>query len=417
LQRIPGRRDDEADLRRQFYRIDERLVPYEAAKNRGQRMSARSIYFIAGESSGDAHGAVLMREIANLSPGTQFFGAGGSQMQKIAGGDFIDWTQEAVVGLWDVVVKYPYFREKFYQMYTAIRKLNPDAVIFVDYPGFNLRLARYLRSKRFAGKLIYYISPQVWAWNRGRIPRMASYLDLMLCIFPFEKSLYEKSGLRTEFVGHPMVEELDRHRINQPRESNVIALLPGSRNREIKRIFPVMLKAVKLLLRKNGAIRFEASAASGAAREFMKKLVTEADLGDIPIGLKNSYELMQRACVGMVASGTATLESSFYLLPFVLIYKVSWLTYFPGRLLIRVDYLGMPNILAGREIIPEFIQHEALPVQIADSVWKLYNDPARRANMVSEMGKVIKLLGGKGAGRRAAEAVVRELGIIANVER
>ena len=380
-------------------------------------MKPRRIYIIAGESSGDAHGAVLMREIARLVPDAQFFGAGGPQMQKIAQGQFMDWTQEAVVGLWDVIVKYPYFREKFYQMYREIRRLDPDAVIFVDYPGFNLRLAHYLRRKQFTGKLIYYISPQVWAWNRGRIPRMAAFLDLMLCIFPFEKTLYEASGLRTEFVGHPMIEELERHRTSELRMPNLVALLPGSRSREIKRIFPVMLEATKLLRQKDEAIRFETSASSEPARELIKKLVTESGLGDIPIGLKNSYELMQRASVGMVASGTATLESSFFRLPFVLIYKVSWLTYLPGRLLIRVDYLGMPNILAGREIIPEFIQHEALPVQIADSVWKLYNDPARRATMVSEMDRVIELLGGKGAGWQAAEAVLRELGLTAHHER
>jgi lipid-A-disaccharide synthase len=372
-------------------------------------MHPKRIYIIAGESSGDAHGAVLMREIARLVPDAQFYGAGGPQMQKIAGEQLLNWTQEAVVGLWDVVVKYPFFREKFYQMYREIRQLDPDAVIFVDYPGFNLRLAHYLRRQGFTRKLIYYISPQVWAWNRGRIPRMATFLDLMICIFPFEKSLYEASGLRTEFAGHPMIEELEGRRISEPRMGNLIALLPGSRSREIKRIFPVMLEAAKLLRKKDETIRFEASAASESASEFIEKMVAEADFGDLPIGLKNSCELMQRACVGMVASGTATLESSFYLLPFVLIYKVSWLTYVPGRLLIRVDHLGMPNILAGKEIIPEFIQHQALPVRIADSVWKLYSDSHRREAMVSELSRVVQLLDGKGAGRRAAEACVREL--------
>jgi lipid-A-disaccharide synthase len=372
-------------------------------------MKPKCIYIIAGESSGDAHAAVLMREIANVEPDTRFFGAGGPQMQEIAGGDFIDWTGEAVVGLWDVLVKYPYFRQKFYRMYHEIRRLNPDAVIFVDYPGFNLRLASYLRRNQFNGKLIYYISPQVWAWNRDRIPRMALYLDLMLCIFPFEKSLYEKSGLRTEFVGHPMVEELDKHRINQSRQSNVVALLPGSRNREIKRIFPVMLDAAKILLGKEATIQFEASASSQPALEYMRKLAADAGFSGMPIGLKNAWELMQRACAGMVASGTATLESSYFLLPFVLIYKVSWFTYVPGRLLICVDHLGMPNILAGKEIVPEFIQHEAVPERIAETVWKLYSDPARKAEMVGEMTRVVKLLGEKGGGRRAAEAVIREL--------
>jgi lipid-A-disaccharide synthase len=370
---------------------------------------AKRIYLVAGESSGDTHGAVLMREIARRIPAVQFFGAGGPEMQTIAGKHFLDWTAEAVVGLWDVVVKYPYFRKKFYQMYVEIRELNPEAVIFVDYPGFNLRLANYLRRKQFAGKLIYYISPQVWAWNRGRIPGMSKFLDLMICIFPFEKALYEASGLRTEFVGHPMIEELDQYRTNEPRVPNLVALFPGSRSREIKRIFPVMLETAKLLRRKDGAIRFEASAASESALNMMKSLIADAGSGDISIGLRNSWNLMQRASVGLVASGTATLESNFYLLPFVLIYKVSWLTYLPGRLLIRVDHLGMPNILAGREIIPEFIQHEAIPGRIADAVWDLYHDPVRRASMVGEMARVNKLLGGKGAGQLAAEAVIQEL--------
>ncbi|HEY1476412.1 MAG TPA: lipid-A-disaccharide synthase [Chthoniobacterales bacterium] len=372
-------------------------------------MQAKRIYIIAGEASGDAHGAVLMREMARLVPDLQFFGAGGPEMRLIAGEDFMVWTQEAVVGLWDVLVKYPYFRKEFYRMYREIRQLKPDTVIFVDYPGFNLRLAQYLRRNQFAGKLIYYISPQVWAWNRSRIPRMAAFLDLMICIFPFEKALYEASGLRTEFVGHPMVEELDRHRIRQPRDPKLVALLPGSRNREIRRIFPVMLEAAELLRRKDATIHVEASAASETGRELMRKLSCKAGLGDVPVGLKNAYELMQRAFVGMVASGTATLESSFFLLPFVLVYKVSWFSYVPGRLLIRVNHLGMPNILAGKEIIPEFIQRNAVPERIADVVWNLYDNPIRRAGMVGEMDRVIRLLGEKGAGRRAAQAVVREL--------
>lgn len=376
-------------------------------------MQAKRIYIIAGEASGDAHGAVLMREIAALVSNVQFFGAGGPEMRSIAGNHFMDWTQEAVVGLWDVLVKYPYFREQFYRMYREVRRLEPDIVIFVDYPGFNLRLAHYLRRKQYAGKLIYYISPQVWAWNRSRIPRMAGFLDLMICIFPFEKSLYEASGLRTEFVGHPMVEELELLRTREPRNPKLVALLPGSRTREIRRIFPVMLDAAKLLHRDDATIQVEASAASERGRELMRKLSHESGLSDIAIGVKNAHELMQRACVGMVASGTATLESSFFRLPIVLIYKVSWFSYVPGRILIRVNYLGMPNILAGKEIIPEFIQHKAVASRIAGVVRQLCSDPIQRDTMVQEMDRVIKLLGEKGAGRRAAEAVVRELKLIA----
>jgi len=375
-------------------------------------MNPCRIYIIAGESSGDAHGAALIREIAELIPDVQFFGAGGPQMQKMAAAPFLNWTHEAVVGLWDVLVKYAYFREKFYEMYDQVRRIEPAAVIFVDYPGFNLRLAAYLRRKGFIGKLIYYISPQVWAWNRGRIPRMAKFLDLMMCIFPFEKSLYEASGLRTEFVGHPMIRELERHRTGAVRDPGLVALLPGSRGREIKRIFPVMLRAAKLLSARDDHIRFEASAAVEATREMMRKIVDETKIRNVTIGLRNSYDLMQRAYAGMVASGTATLESTFYRLPFVLIYKVSWLTYIPGRILIRVDYLGMPNILAGREIIPEFIQHEAKPESIADAVWSLYSNSSARAVMLGDLDRVTESLGKKGAERRAAEIVLRELQVL-----
>jgi lipid-A-disaccharide synthase len=372
-------------------------------------MNACRIYIVAGESSGDAHGAALMREIAELMPGSQFFGAGGPQMQKMAATPFLNWTHEAVVGLWDVLVKYAYFRQRFYEMYRQVRSIEPAAVIFVDYPGFNLRLAAYLRRKGFGGKLIYYISPQVWAWNRGRIPRMAKFLDLMMCIFPFEKSLYEASGLQTEFIGHPMMRELERHRTGAVRDPGLVALLPGSRGREVKRIFPIMLRAARLLSARDGDMRFEASAASEATQEMMRKIIDKTKSRNVTIGLRHSYDLMQRAYAGMVASGTATLESTFYRLPFVLIYKVSWFTYVPGRMLIRVNYLGMPNILAGREIIPEFIQHEAKPQSIADAVWSLYSNSPARATMLGNMDRVTESLGKEGAARRAAEVVVREL--------
>ena len=373
-------------------------------------MKPLRIFLIAGESSGDTHGALLIRELAALHPNIEFFGAGGPEMRAIAGDQLMEWTHEAaVVGVWDVLVKWPYFKENFNRIYQMIRQLNPDAVIFVDFPGFNLRLAKYLRRKGYTRKLIYYISPQVWAWNRGRISKMARVLDLMMCIFPFEKEIYESSGLRTEFVGHPMVEELKQHRILVPRDPKLIALLPGSRSREIKRIFPVMLEAARLLQKKDSSIWFEVSATSTAASESMQQLVAESRVANVKIQVRNSKELMQRAVVGMVASGTATMESSFFQLPFALIYKVSWFTYIPGRLLIRVNYLGMPNILGGKEIIPEFIQHGALPERIAGTIWTLYSDPEARAAMVQELDHVVSLLKEKNPANRPAEVVLRAL--------
>ncbi|MBV9392372.1 MAG: lipid-A-disaccharide synthase [Verrucomicrobia bacterium] len=349
----------------------------------------------------------MMRALLSLAPESQFFGAGGPLMRAVAGDHLMDWTQEAVVGLWDVMVKYPYFRKQFYRMYREILELQPSAVIFVDYPGFNLRLAEYLRRQRFSGKLIYYISPQVWAWNRHRIRRMARFLDLMLVIFPFEKQLYEQSGLRTVFVGHPIVEEQTRS--DQPRDKRLIGLLPGSRSREVRRILPVMLEAGRLIQARDPSMRFIVGAATSSVEEVIRKMVVHSALKNVTVRVRGAKDLMQEAFAGMVASGTATLESSFYRFPFVLVYKVSWLTYIPGRLLIRVKYLGMPNILAGKEIIPEFIQHRADPAKIADALWRLCSDENARKQMICEMDRIIVLLGEEGAGFRAACAVIQGL--------
>jgi len=369
------------------------------------------LYIIAGESSGDGHAAVLMSELLAMAPNIEFYGAGGPKMREVGGSHIFDWTQEAVVGLWDVLMKYPYFREQFYRIYREIIELQPSAVIFVDYPGFNLRLARYLHRKGFPGKKIYYISPQVWAWNRGRIPRMSRFLDLMLCIFPFEKPLYEASGLRTEFVGHPMLAQLETRRISANRDQKLVGLLPGSREREVRRILPAMLAAATLLKQRDREMRFEVSAASAKMTVLIEKIAAACGFIGVPISVGNAASLMQRAAVGMVASGTATMEASFFRFPFVLIYKVSWLTFIPGRLLVRVQHLGMPNILAGRTMIPEFIQHQARPEAITDAVWELYSNESLRASMIQVMGEVVLQLTEIEAGHRAAEVVLRELGV------
>src|SRR6266446_430460 len=201
------------------------------------RPSEMTLYFVAGEASGDNHGAALMRSLRRLQPNVQLLGRGGPRIQEIAGGEFLDGSDDAgVVGLWEVIKQYSYFRREFRKAIEQIAQTKPDAVVLIDYPGFNLRLARALRERSLGGKIIYYISPQVWAWNRGRISKMARWLDLMICIFPFEAELYEKSGLRTVFAGHPMIENLESKRIDTPRDPNLIAFFPGSRAREVRNI-------------------------------------------------------------------------------------------------------------------------------------------------------------------------------------
>jgi len=367
-----------------------------------------TVYFVAGEVSADNHGAALMRSLLALDPEMEFIGRGGPQMQQVAGAQFKNWIGDAaVLGLWEVLRKYGYFREQFRQTLNEINESKPDAVVLIDYPGFNLRLARALRRQSQRYKTIYYISPQVWAWNRGRIKKMARFIDLVLCIFPFETDLYAASGLRAVFVGHPMIERLERQKIGTHRDPNLVGLFPGSRSREVRKIFPVMIEAARRLLQLNSTLRFQAAAASEElARKMSEQL---ADRQAIEIAVGQTAAIMQRSSVGIVASGSATLEAAYFGMPFVLIYKVAWPTYVAARLVVNVDFLGMPNLLAGKEVVPEFIQHEAKPDAIVKDVRLLMEDSPARDRMISDFDAIISKLGGTGASGRAAQAVFDEL--------
>jgi len=372
-----------------------------------------TIYFVAGEVSADNHAAALMRSLRVLDPELKFIGRGGPQMQQVAGARIKNWIGDAaVLGLWEVLRKYGYFREQFRETLEEIQESKPDAVVLIDYPGFNLRLARALRKQSQSHKTIYYISPQVWAWNRGRIKKMARFIDLVLCIFPFEADLYAASGLRAVFVGHPMVERLETQKIDTHRDQNLVGLFPGSRSREVRKIFPVMIETARRLLQLNPTLRFQVAAASKElARELSEMLRADqlADRETIEIAIGQTAAIMQRVFVGIVASGSATLEAAYFGMPFVLIYKVAWPTYVAARLVVNVDFLGMPNLLAGKEVVPEFIQHEAKPDAIVAAVRLLMEDSPARDRMISDFETTTIKLGGTGASERAAQAILEEL--------
>lgn len=368
---------------------------------------SKRIWIVAGEASGDARSAELMKAIRALDPTVEFVGAGGPKMRPMAAEPFDEWIAEAgVLGLWDVLKNYGYFRAKFDRMLADIERLNPDAVLLVDYPGFNLRLARALRARSPQRRILYYVSPQVWAWNRGRIPKMAKWLDLMLCIFPFEKPLYESSGLRTEFVGHPIVEQMNHDRQPVARDPLLLGLFPGSREREVRRIFPALAAATKHVAAARPDIRFEAAAASEKQAAQMREISA-----GLPIEIRtgSAHELMQRAGVGIVCSGTATLEAACFGLPYALVYKTAWLTYEVGKRLVKVPHLGIINILAGRTVVKEFIQDSATPAAMADEALRLFNDPAARDELSRQLTDVIATLHGDGASERAARAVLDAL--------
>ena len=376
-------------------------------------MKSKTIYFVAGEASADNHGAALMRSLRELDVDLDFIGRGGPQMRAIAGGQFKNWIDNAaVLGLWEVIRKYGYFRVQFHETLNEVQKTKPDAVVLIDYPGFNLRLAHAVRKRSQRQKIIYYISPQVWAWNRGRIKEMARSLDLMLCIFPFEADLYNKSGLRTVFVGHPMIDRLRAQKIDIERDTNLIGLFPGSRLREVRKIFPVMLESLPELQKQNRDMRFEVAAASGELAHEMRKMLDQRaqDQQGIQIKVGETAALMQRAFAGIVASGSATLEAAYFRLPFVLVYKVAWPTYLAARLVVSVKYLGMPNVLADREVVPEFIQDRARPDAIVKAVRRLIEDADVRDRMIAEFDTIIGKLGEGGASDQAARAIIEEIG-------
>ena len=391
-----------------------------------ERTEARpfTVYFVAGERSGDNHGAALLKALRTRAPEMRFVGRGGPKMRALAGGNFRDWTDDtAVVGLWEVIKRYPFFREQFHDTISEIEAARPSAIILIDYPGFNLRLARALHLKFPELRIVYYISPQVWAWNQRRVSQMAQSIDLMLCIFPFEPEFYEASGLRAIFVGHPMMSvipsEVEGSRgeslkptstvVDSPRDDKLVGLFPGSREREVKKIFPVMRQAATELLHQNHNLRFVVSAASERLADLIRADLCGKHAEKFSIVMGDARSVMAGVNVGMVASGTATLEAALSELPFVLIYRVAWLTYLAARLVVKVKHLGMPNVLVNREIVPEFIQHKAQPRSIAAAVGRLLTDKTARARMLADFANVAQKLGRGEASANAAEAIMTEL--------
>lgn len=366
----------------------------------------KKLFLVAGEISGDSHGADLIKAL----PEGEFTlsGLGGAQMHSQSD-EIEDWLEDAaVLGLWEVLKKYNYFKAKLDETVDRIIEDQPDGVILIDYPGFNLRLAEQLRRDCYRGKLIYYISPQVWAWKKGRIKLMARLLDLMICIFPFEKQLYEKSGLKTVFCGHPLIDSLAEVQSQEiERETGLIALLPGSREREIATLFSPMLEAATLLLEDHPELTFVTTGATPPLTEKLRSMVAEHGLQDhVDVLDSSSQEIMRRAQLGVVASGTATLEAAILGLPYCLVYKVAWLTAFAARKVIRIKYLGIVNVIADREVVKELLQEQTEGPAIAAELARLYSSASERRALQSDLHQVANSLGGGGAHKNAAAAVV-----------
>lgn len=368
----------------------------------------KRVFIIAGEVSGDTHAAGLLRELKKLEPDMKILGLGGPKMREVAGDGIEDWVETAgVVGLWEVLKMYRYFKEKMDAVLDSLLDQKPEAVILVDYPGFNLRLASALRTGGYQGRILYYISPQVWAWKKGRVKLMAKVLDLMICIFPFEKEFYEKSGLRTEFSGHPMVDRVVTLKRDWKREPGLVGWFPGSRMNEVRRLFPIMMDAAKIIKKTVPDARFAISAANETLAGCMRQMAGERGMPEAKRWIETGtvYDLMQRAETGAVASGTATLEAACFGLPYTLIYNVSWPTYVIGKLVVRIKHLGIVNILARREIVKELVQGGLSATTLATSMIELLQNESKRLQIQSDLATTVATLGSSGAYARAAKTV------------
>lgn len=375
-----------------------------------------SLMIITGEVSGDMHAARLVRAIRERNPAITCFGIGGEQMRAAGVDTVTDISAMAVTGVTEVIRKYRHLRRVFYDMLALLRSRRPDAVILVDYPGFNLRFAR--RAHQMGCKTIYYICPQVWAWNRRRIPRMAAILDRLIAFFPFEPGYFKETDLQVDSVGHPLVDEIAEAR-DQPHEalpwqgSPHIALLPGSRDHEIERILPSMWAAAALIEERHPEASFIIPIHSETAAALVESVLAGLPPGPArcKVVIGNTRAALQQARATLIASGTATLEASLLRCPMVITYQASAVTYWLARALVKVDYIGLVNIVAEREIARELLQFAATPRALADAMEPLIANDDAHAEALQALDEVNRRLGPPGGALRAAHAVLDAIGL------
>ena len=372
----------------------------------GSRRSSEEpmkLAIVAGEASGDLHASEVVHELKKLEPKLTTFGIGGDLLAA-EGMDVLHHAREmGIVGLFNVIRHLGMFRRVFAELLAEIEKRRPDAVLLVDYPDFNLRLAK--RVHALGIPVIYYISPQVWAWRRGRVKGIARCVDHMIVIFPFEEQFYREHGVPVTYVGHPLIDELTERRATASvNDQLTLALMPGSRRGEVASVLGPMIDAVRVLRRDRDVHAYVIQAPTIGAHELQK--ASDAGIEIIP---HDRGESLAAADVALSSSGTATLESAIVGTPVVVVYKLSPATHWLALRLVKLSHFSLVNIVAGREVVPELLQHDVNGERIADEVRKLI-EPARNAGVKAALAEVRAKLGGSGASRRAAAQIFSMLG-------
>lgn len=369
----------------------------------------KKVLIIAGEASGDLHGAGLVRELKKINPETEYYGVGGSKLREEGMDILFSIDKLAFMGFFEVLKNLSLIKELKNKLLFYIDQNRPDLVILIDYPGFNLRFAKEVKKREIP--TLYYISPQVWAWGKRRVKTIGRLVDRMLVLFPFEEKLYKDAGVNVNFIGHPLLDLVQpslskqdfRNRL-KIKEEILIGILPGSRWQEIEKILPMMLSSCIILKKRLKNLKVAIGLAPNIEKQrmdsFLKKLTLEL------IVLENStYDLMSHSDLLLVTSGTATLESAISGTPLIILYKTSLFTYLLARFLVKVPHIGMVNIVAGEKIVPEFIQYQIKPQKIAQEMEKILKDKDEYEKIKIKLNQVKNKLGQKGAYRRGAEIV------------
>jgi lipid-A-disaccharide synthase len=370
----------------------------------------REIMLVVGEASGDMHGASLVNALLKRDPNLTFFGVAGDQLQRTSFETLFTVSELTGMGLLELAGNIKNIVAAYRLLRRTLRTRRPNLLILIDFPELNLRLAKL--AKRLGVPVLYYVSPQVWAWRRGRIRQIAQVVDQMAVVFPFEVELYKGHQMPVEFVGHPL---LDVVRVSQEpdstlreiglkKEKPVIALLPGSRRKEIAYHLPVMVTAATELKRLEQAQFFCVRASTLDRAELQKELDRAGFV--IPIVEAGRYNAVNAADLVWAASGTATLETALLEKPMIVVYRVSWITYWLARLLVKIKYIGIANIIAGKAIVPELVQSDLSPERLVHESQAILNDHDARRTMIANLRKLREQLGSPGAANRVAELAV-----------
>jgi lipid-A-disaccharide synthase len=369
------------------------------------------ILMVAGEPSGDAHGAEVIMALKEKEPKTRIIGVGGPRMAAAGQEQLLDLSAHAVLGLAEVLKQYFKFRKFRDQVLDLAKRERPDAIVLIDCSGFNLRLTPQLRRDLPGTRIIYYISPQVWASRANRVKAMQRDIDLLLAILPFEKDWYAKAapGFNVEWVGHPVLDRIRKVEVVEP-NPNFVALLPGSRRTEVEKHLPVLWEAALLMGRHRSGLKFILLSPNEAIQKFSLQVLAKFPAPNFTFEYNIGYAIshLSRCALAIVASGTASLECALVGIPQVVVYRVHPLTYAVGRRMVKVKYLSLVNVMANEVIVPEFLQDNLEASAVAQEALELLGNSQRRERMKRRVAQVVATLGEPGASKRAAEAILRE---------